>query len=129
MGLRQRPPSGSTGTCSAKKSGLVARERALGDKELTPPPACTPMPAIRPIHLLTARTHLRLWAPAAPRRVAWGGVGPESSGEEQRKGKGRGLQATVPRELGRGPAPQLRVGRAEDARTRSGSRAGSVPRA
>lgn len=129
MGFRQRPPSDSTGTCTEKKSGPVARERAPEDKELTPPPAWSPMPAIRPIHLLTARVHLRLWAPSAPRRVAWGGAGPESSSGEQRKGKGRGLQATVPRELGRGPAPpQLRVERAEDARTRSRSRAGSVPR-
>lgn len=128
MGLRQRPSSGSTGTCTEKKSGLVARERALGDKELTPPPVWSPMPTIRPIHLLTARVHLRLWAPAAPRRVAWGGAGPESSSGEQRKGKGRGLQATEPRELGHGPAPQLRVGRVEDARTRSRSRAESVPR-
>lgn len=56
-------------------------------------------------HLLTARVHLRLWAPSAPRGVAWGGAGPESSSGEQRKGKGRGFQATVPRELGRGPAP------------------------
>lgn len=105
MGFRQRPPSDSTGTCTEKKSGPVARERAPEDKELTPPPAWSPMPAIRPIHLLTARVHLRLWAPSAPRRVAWGGAGPESSSGEQRKGKGRGLQATVPRELGRGPAP------------------------
>lgn len=47
------------------------------------------------------------------------GLGRSSSGGEQLEGKGRGLQATVPGEPGRGPAPQPRAGRAQDARALS----------
>lgn len=47
------------------------------------------------------------------------GLGRSSSGGERRKGKGRGLQATVPGEPGRGPAPQPRAGKAQNARARA----------
>lgn len=56
------------------------------------------------------------------------GLGRSSYGGERREGKGRGLQATVPGEPGRGPAPQPRAGRAQDARARARSRAGSASR-
>lgn len=56
----------------------------------TPPPARSPKPAILPLHLLTRRAHLRLWPRAAPRRVAWGGAGPEQRwrGAARRQGEG-----------------------------------------
>lgn len=94
-GIHQRPPPGSPSTCREKKSGLVARERAPVDKELLPGPDPSPStvskasdPPVPPAHIALA--HLRLWPRAAPRRVAWGGAGPEQlwRGAARRQGEG-----------------------------------------